>query len=403
MPPPHPAPLPETPIFQTPDELLRDIFLRLPTAADLARASAACPSFRRLITDHAFLRRYRAHHPPPLIGAFDDSAFIPAQPPHPSAFAARAFAGFDFSCSSFLPSTTGRTWSAIDFLDGRALLDGAPVPGKGGSSHLRYFSVRDLAVCDPVHGRYILLPAVPGDLKALVSEPDLLHLETFLAPGDDEEDPLSFRVMCLLQCRMNLLLLVFSSLDWQWHSLAFDQWSAQATFAPLEGTKDGLSDRQFVHGCFCWRFPLLNKLVLLDTRAMEFSAVNLPPEQGWSSNFVIVEAAEGMLGMLAEVYDRGNMYEPCWLRYSILRNNQWHLEKVIPLPEMHHVVLLGVGGGYLLIGAMYITSSGEEVMFGLFSVDVKTLQVELFAELSKIILSGRLYAGFPPSLCAPTI
>ncbi|XBI68913.1 hypothetical protein VPH35_048058 [Triticum aestivum] len=339
MPPPHPAPLPETPIFQTPDELLRDIFLRLPTAADLARASAACPSFRRLITDHAFLRRYRAHHPPPLIGAFDDSAFIPAQPPHPSAFAARAFAGFDFSCSSFLPSTTGRTWSAIDFLDGRALLDGAPVPGKGGSSHLRYFSVRDLAVCDPVHGRYILLPAVPGDLKALVSEPDLLHLETFLAPGDDEEDPLSFRVMCLLQCRMNLLLLVFSSLDWQWHSLAFDQWSAQATFAPLEGTKDGLSDRQFVHGCFCWRFPLLNKLVLLDTRAMEFSAVNLPPEQGWSSNFVIVEAAEGMLGMLAEVYDRGNMYEPCWLRRGIPAHRS----------DVHHIFRRG-GDVWVIFG-----------------------------------------------------
>ncbi|KAM3336285.1 hypothetical protein ACQJBY_030335 [Aegilops geniculata] len=136
---------------------------------------------------------------------------------------------------------------------------------------------------------------------------------------------------------------------------------------------------------------------------MEFSAVNLPHEQGWSGDFVIVEAAEGMLGMLAEVYDKDNIYDPCWLNYSILRNNQWHLEKVIPFPGLHHVVLLGVGGGYLLIGAMYITSSGEEVKFGLFSVDVKTLQVELFAQRSKVIFSGRLYAGFPPSLCAPTI
>ncbi|EMS63792.1 hypothetical protein TRIUR3_26798 [Triticum urartu] len=171
MAPPQPAPPPGTPIFRTPDELLHDIFLRLPTAADLARASAACPSFRRLITDHAFLRRYRALHPPPLICAlhppFDDSAFIPAQPPHPSAVAARAFAGFDFSCSSFLPSTASLTWSAIDFLDGRALLAGAPVPRKRGSSHLRnlqyrYFSARELAVCDPVHRRYILLPPSPA-------------------------------------------------------------------------------------------------------------------------------------------------------------------------------------------------------------------------------------------------
>ncbi|XBI33168.1 hypothetical protein VPH35_056529 [Triticum aestivum] len=132
---------------------------------------------------------------------------------------------------------------------------------------------------------------------------------------------------------------------------------------------------------------------------MEFSVVNLPSEQGCHSNFVILESAEGMLGMLTEVYDKDNKYDPCWLTYSILRNNQWRLEKVIPLPEMHHVVLLGVGGGYLLIRAMYTTSSGEEVKFGLFSVDVKTLQVELFAEFSKVILFGQLYARSPPSLC----
>ncbi|XBI33164.1 hypothetical protein VPH35_056525 [Triticum aestivum] len=208
---PQPAPPPETPIFRTLDELLHDIFLRLPAAADLARASAACRSFRRLIADHAFLHRYRALHPPPLIGVVRNGTFIQAQPPHPSAVAARAFAGFDFSCSSFLPSTAGRTWRRIDFFDGRALIAGAPVQEENsvlGGRHFRYhnFLVRDLAVCDPVHRRYTLLPAVPGDLKALVRENELFELETFLAPGDDDddEDPLSFRVMCLVQCRLNI-------------------------------------------------------------------------------------------------------------------------------------------------------------------------------------------------------
>ncbi|CAN6199064.1 unnamed protein product [Urochloa humidicola] len=36
------------------DELLEEIFLRVPEAADLARASAACPIFRRVIADHYF-------------------------------------------------------------------------------------------------------------------------------------------------------------------------------------------------------------------------------------------------------------------------------------------------------------------------------------------------------------
>ncbi|XP_037418682.1 uncharacterized protein LOC119282616 [Triticum dicoccoides] len=400
MAPPHPPP-PDPPILRTHDELLEEILLLLPTAADLARASAACASFRRLITDHTFLRRYRTLHPPPLIGVIHRNAFIPAQPPHSSAVVARAFAGFDFSCSSFLPTNAGRAWSSIDFFDGRALLAGAPVyeghPEMCNFDPLQLL-VRDLAVCDPVNRRYILLPAVPGHLTALVPKPDLLDLEAFLAPGDDEEDPLSFRVMCLAQCRTNMVILVFSSsLGGQWHALTFDQWTVRATFHPLE---DGLLSRQFIRGCFCWHSPFLNKLLLLDTHSMEFSAVSLPPEQQQSPDFVIVEAAEGMLGMLTRSSDGVNQDSPYWLEYSILRNNHWHTEKFIPLPEKYDVLLFGVAGGYVLMLAYYTTSSQENWKLGFFSVDVKTLQVELFGEGSS---GGELYAGFPPSLSAPTI
>ena len=266
-----------------------------------------------------------------------------AQPPHPSAVAGRAFAGFDFSCSSFLPSTAGRTWRPIDFLDGHALLAGAPVEEESGVLGVRRFQyhnflVRDLAVCDPVHRRYTLLPAVPGDLKALVRENELFELETFLAPGDDDddEDPLSFRVMCVAQCTTKLLILVFSSSlggQGQWHAHTFDQWSGQATSASdvsFIHSHGGLSNRQFVHGCFYWHLHFQNELLVLDVRAMELSAINLPPDRGTNS-FALVEAAEGMLGMLTEGYGEDNDSDPFWLTYSILRNNQWHLEKVNPV------------------------------------------------------------------------
>lgn len=59
--------------------------------------------------------------------------------------------------------------------------------------------------------------------------------------------------------------------------------------------------------------------------------------------------------------------------------------------------------GYLVIEALYKTSSQEKLNIGYFSVDIKTLQVKLFAGLSKVFLPGELYASFPPSLCAPTI
>ncbi|KQJ93330.1 uncharacterized protein LOC100826867 [Brachypodium distachyon] len=404
----HPGPPPEPPFLQVPYELLQDIFLRLPTAADLARASTAWAAFRRVIADHKFLRCYRALHPPPLVGVIGKS-FIAAQPPHPSAAAARAFADFSFSCSSFLPSTAGRSWRRLDFFEGRVLLAGGPVEGKSSikivvgpdvcDSQYREFLVRDLAVCDPVHRRYVLLPAVPADLAALIRKPDLLHLETFLAPGENEDDPLSFRVMCLAQCIMELVLLVFSA-GGHWNALTFDRLNAEALGSVLP-SEPALSDRQHVHGCFCWHLHLLNELLVLDVRMMEFSQVNLPPEQR-SSGFVIVEAVEGMLGMLSVRYHDDIEDDSYWLTYSIRRNNQWQSEKVIPLP-IKRWYLMRVAGGYLVIEALYKTSSQEKLNIGYFSLDIKTLQVELFAGLSKVFLPGELYASFPPSLCAPTI
>uniref|UniRef100_M8BI35 Uncharacterized protein n=1 Tax=Aegilops tauschii TaxID=37682 RepID=M8BI35_AEGTA len=405
-PPSHPAQPPEPPFLQTPVELLEEIFLRLPTAEDLARASTACTSFHRVIGGHGFLRRYRVLHRPPLIGMFH-KPFLTALPPHPSALAARAFADFDFSCSSFLPSTAGRAWSPIDFFDGRALLDCTPVEHGSGSAILVGPDGEGPRRLRPSAPPLRPITRLPGNLKAMVHRPDLLGLETFLAPGDDEEDPLSFRVMCLAECRMHLLLLVFSSLDGQWQVHTYCQWNAKATFASFEKSESGLSYRRLVHGSFCWHLHFLNKLLLLDKHTLEFSAVNLPPERIWRSRFVIVEAAEGALGRLTISYDQYSEYGSYFLTYCVLRNNHRKSEKVIPLP-ISRAILIGVAGGYLLIEGFYTTPSLEELSqealkFGYFSVDLKTLQVELFAGLSKSIFPGRLYAGFPPSLCPPTV
>lgn len=74
---------------------------------DLARASVASASFHYVISDHAFLHLYHILHPPTLVGMLHEP-YILAHLPHPSAVAARAFANFDFSYSSFLRSTAGR-------------------------------------------------------------------------------------------------------------------------------------------------------------------------------------------------------------------------------------------------------------------------------------------------------
>ncbi|KAJ1266351.1 hypothetical protein BS78_08G144300 [Paspalum vaginatum] len=142
------------PVF-FPDEILEEIFLRLDAAADVARASAACTTFRRVVSERRFRRRFRSLHPPPILEPNAPGVFRPFKPPHGSAPAARAFAQAADFTFSFID--TPRSWQVSDARDGRVLLyrrakTAAAFPG--------------LMVCDPLHRRYIQLPAIPDAATA---------------------------------------------------------------------------------------------------------------------------------------------------------------------------------------------------------------------------------------------
>ncbi|KAF7112036.1 hypothetical protein CFC21_111974 [Triticum aestivum] len=378
-----------------PDHLTEDILLRLTTAADLARASMAGPSLRRLIADHSFLRRFRTLHPPPLLGILSDP-FLPAQPPHPSAAAARSLAGTDFSCS-FLPSRE-QLWIRHDFRDGRALLCVAPDDR---------CLVTDVAVCDPLHRRYLLLPPVPQDLSDLV-----YYCEPFLAPaGGDEvpaDAPFRFRVMCLAKYQTQLVIFVFSSSGphaGQWHAVAFDGWStlvAGIRDAALSSTAFG--KRYHAHGCFCWAIPVIGKLLMLDIATMEFSSVDLPPSPWSNYQMAFVEARQGRLGLFAVSHNR--------LLYSISGSIEddprlWLMGAVVPLSLDYAYDIIGVAGGYLLLHGYPDSpeSSFELPEPDCFSLDLQTMKLEWFCETGWImpLKNQLLYAGFPSSLSPPTI
>ncbi|CAN6328545.1 unnamed protein product [Urochloa humidicola] len=76
----EPVPLPDN------DDIHREIFLRLPPLpSSLPRASLVCKRWRRLLSDPAFLRSFRARHrAPPLLGFFADEdgdiEFVPTLP-----------------------------------------------------------------------------------------------------------------------------------------------------------------------------------------------------------------------------------------------------------------------------------------------------------------------------------
>ena len=144
------------------DDLLAEVLVRVPSPADLARASASCAPLRRVATSPRFLRRFRSLHAPPPLGVFfpDGAAFYPALPPNPAAPAARALdLAADFSFA-FLPTPPGCEWLVRDHRDGRFLLDHAERAG--------CTTFTEVAVCDPLFRRYILLPPIPDHLAASV-------------------------------------------------------------------------------------------------------------------------------------------------------------------------------------------------------------------------------------------
>ncbi|XP_047056565.1 uncharacterized protein LOC124662816 [Lolium rigidum] len=371
------------------DDLLAEIFLRLPTAADLIRASAVCVSFGRLITTRSFIRCFRKLHVPPLLGFIDEEQiFHPAAPPHPSAAAASATALVaDFSCS-FLPTPArARVWVHRDSRDGRILLD---------TDEAAVF--KEMAVCDPLHRRYLLLPPIPDDLAASVEDP--LAVEAFLVPPSDEEqeaaEETSFRVIWMGQCTTKALTFVFSSNTGQWRAISPVCWND--LFPSLVPSEDTLFHfRQYAYGCFYWTSDsdAETDMLVLDTRRMEFSVAQ-PPEEAKSSYglaMAMVEAGENRPGMFTVTSDT---YA---LSYCIRRNKdgsltQWDKNKTIPQGPGRF--LIGSVPGYLLL-----YNYGR----GFYTLDVKTFKLEKICQaILYFFLNLHSYSNFPPSFLSwPTI
>ncbi|KAM0831610.1 hypothetical protein ACQ4PT_065419 [Festuca glaucescens] len=257
------------------DDLLAEIFLRFPTPADLVRAAAVCPSFRRVATDRSFIRQFRKLHAPLLLGLVTCDGFHQVLPPHPSAPAAQALAlAADFSFS-VLPSL-GR-WCVHDARDGRVLLRRKPENKKAS------VIFTEVVVCDPLHRRHLLLPPVPKDLQDLVVRHIDVLIGPSLAPPSEEEEveETSFRVIYMARCKTQPVALIFSSNTGQWRGAASQSWSdLEPSTEPITAWGDFLYRSHYAYGCFYWEMDFRGKLLVLHTRSMEFSIVDPPPGAG---------------------------------------------------------------------------------------------------------------------------
>ncbi|XP_037468677.1 uncharacterized protein LOC119340881 [Triticum dicoccoides] len=394
-----------SPLTEIPGHLLVEIFLRLPTPEDLARASATCVSFRRLATDGSFLRSFRRLHAPPLLGFLDYGRFRPALPPHPSAPAARALAVAADFYFSFIDSYCH--WTVQDSRDGRVLLD------RDLRQHEQPPVFKDLAVCDPLHRRYVLLPPVPHGLAASLEHPFPMvsdaWCKAFLVPLGKEEvaaAETTFRVILMANCKTSLAAFVFSSSTGQWQASASKVWSDLALgkhdMAEMSWVHPFILRRHYAYGCFYWDWVEfgVQKLLLLDTRKMEFSIADLPPgEWNKEGGIAVVEAGEGRLGIFGFHGKTSSN-----LSYTVARNkgespSQWEVEKTIPLDSGYRCFIRDATQRYLLFTRIDASSSLNDRLTGYFSMDVKTLQIQWIYEKQNYRLHETYpYINFPPSL-----
>ncbi|CAL5086297.1 unnamed protein product [Urochloa decumbens] len=356
------------------DDLLEEIFVRIASPIDLARAATACASFHRLITDPAFLRRYRSLHPPLILGFVNGNleGFQPAEVPHPSAPAGRAMArAADFSFD-FLPQGRWNHWNYCNARDGRILLDCYPEEEEAGF-------LPDLVVCDPLSRRYLLLPPIPD---GQVHEQDLQYCDASLVPCADEDNEASFRVIVEMQCATDLVVFVHSSGSGSWSlSISQDTLSGQIGFSII-------GCPCYAYGCIYWQVCSRNKLLKLNMERMEFSTVDLPLGQDEQNCIiVVVEEGDGRIGFFSHIMCEMSVYYYTSMQNEGNRANEWQIKNVIQLPTDGH--------GLQIIGTpqRYIFLIGDTTCFAL---EIKTMKIE---RVSHITIHNFLpFLGFPPSM-----
>ncbi|CAN6343852.1 unnamed protein product [Urochloa humidicola] len=163
-------------VHDVPDDLLRQILLRLDSPLWLVRAACSCKLFRRAVAagGRAFLRLAASLHPPVVVGHYHESsvcptAFVPSSPAPP-------IDGSRFSLD-FLPCNV-TNWEVADCHGGLVLLRDYFGPLQG------------LIVCDPLTRRYHGIPHPPDERAGFSFS---------LLDGDDDISVSNFRVLCRFQ------------------------------------------------------------------------------------------------------------------------------------------------------------------------------------------------------------
>jgi hypothetical protein len=253
-------------------------------------------------------------------------------------------------------------------------------------------------VCDPLSQRYSLLPEIPGD-QAL-----RCGIKPFLVPASDEEADTSFRVVYVAKdAAEQLVAFVFSSATGQWSSLAMG--------AGVQPACKLTPHRCYAYGCFYWKVDGAESLIGFDTHSLEFSSVPIPFSQE-HLELIIAEAGEGRLGMFT--LDNSLISAVSRLIYAIQEVDEdgscrWRVARRVRLPSHYRFSFEDATDRYLLLRGtpwnIHLGPDMDDVDTVYFSFEFESMQIEkMFAlRFRDDIPYAKLFAGFPPSLCLPSM
>ena len=282
--PPPPAP---TTVIALGDDLLCEIFHRLPSLPSLVRAAFSCRTFLQAVrSSPAFRRHFSAARPPPVLGFFFDPdgpaipAFVPIRCRSDPDLAA-AVRGADFFLTR-LPDEDDASpgWVVSDCRDGFVLLRKG-CPG-------------ELAAYNPLTRALDLIPPTPAEIfddfhgSAMYMDRCILSSEE----GDG-----TFRVVAACHDESRARAAVFSSESREWQIFP---WSEPVTPHP-EG-KYWLKAGTMVNGFFYWVDTNDAFMLVLNTATLEFSQMDLPPSlEGQNYLFSVGEAKDGKLCLVCPI------------------------------------------------------------------------------------------------------
>ncbi|XP_044447829.1 uncharacterized protein [Triticum aestivum] len=336
------------------DDILREILLRLPSAASLAQAALVSGRWRRIASDSKFLCRFRERHPSsPLVGLFasDDGRGCA---PWPHFYPALSGRGSD-------PDITAVTRKGDFFL---TRFDGEPsLRLRDCRNGLLLLSLEDSSLCiyDPVSKRRVGIPRRPHDGTAGSQCLADCLLDAGRGTGTSStvrqcgqrmmpQAMESFRVVSLQQQSQEIRALVYDSNTLEWHH---HPWVSPPTDGIKRLPKWGTT-AMYAAGNVFWRCAQQSLVLVLETSTMEFSLRPLPPDLSFHvpSRYAIGEIEDGkgclvcLTGLTGEETPTLEVWvldTNMWKLHSSLNNKLWkldssekwwRLEKKIPVSQL---------------------------------------------------------------------